>query len=167
MAYKPYCQVIHYHHLYPLGYLFLSTLVGITYFNAQLLCIMDGICHDPHLVWVTCRFCRWICLLAFELFHMLYFPINLLFCPWPGSFYTTAKCAHPALVMCTSFCSHISVYGIWPLFPAFPGPSCRPNAVCPPAILHICCVPCGNALLLVVQTGVLTLAFTQTSSSMG
>ena len=156
------------HHLCPLEYLFLSTLVGITCSYAPLWCKMDGIHHDHSLVWEVCRFCRWVDLLAYWLFHISYFPIDQLCCAWPGSLFTIAKQGHLALVEYTLSCSHISIHDIWPLIPAFLGPSCRPNAVCPPAGLHSCGVPCGAVPPFVIQTGDwgLTLASIQTLSSM-
>ena len=84
---------------------------------------------------------------------MMYFPNNQLFCAWPGSLFTTAKCGQPAPVRYTLFCSHISVYGVWPLVPAFLGPNCRPSTVCPPAGLHIHGVPYGVVPLFSTQTG--------------
>ena len=91
VACKPYSQGVPYCPFCPLGYLFLSPLVGIACCNAPLWCTADGNCYDPPLVWVFHGFCRWICLLASQLFHMLYFSIDPLFCAWPGSLFTTAN----------------------------------------------------------------------------
>ena len=58
VACKPDGMGVPYHCLCPLGYLFQSTLVGITCFNAPVWCTMDGTHHIPPLVWVIHRFCR-------------------------------------------------------------------------------------------------------------
>ena len=57
----------------------------------------------------------------------------------------------------------------WPLIPAFPGPNCRPNTVCPSDGLYSHGVPCGAGPPFVTQTGDqgLTWTSTQTLSNMG
>ena len=153
VACKPYGQQVPCCHVCPVGYLFLFLLAGIACCSAPLWCAMDRNHHAAPLIWIIHKFCRWVHLLASQLFHMLYFPINPVFFAWPGHLFATAKCGHLDPVGHTLFCSHIGICDVWPLFFMFPGQSCRPNAVCPPASLHSHGVPHGAVPPFVIQTG--------------